>query len=382
MEFDLGVRDSTTPLDAEPEPRIADPIEETQFDLPQPDLPQPDLEVRIDRPAPNANDESVPQDDPAEFDVSSQENVDPERSRTDDVTETADDNWDATDIERTRSEFDSPNDRSTPLEDQPADWELKSPLPSPAVEDADASDRPRRKGLQISIEKKLPETSRVRDVFSYEIWLKNDGEQTVDRLIVEEQIPERLRVVSVFPKATYQDRKLRWQLDRLAPKAERRLKIKLVAQAGGVFDSVTLVRPEVAVAAGTQIEAARLKLELRMAGEISPGEICPIVYYVANTGAVPAENVLLYTQLPAALTHPKGHHLEFDVGTLHPGQRRAVRLNARARKSGTVSPRAELTAQGGLRVHATGITKHRGRRRANRNSSVGVAPWVDYPRTR
>ena len=77
---------------------------------------------------------------------------------------------------------------------------------------------------------------------------------------------------------------------------------------------------------------------------------CPIVFgiTVSNPGTGPATGVIIEEDVPAGLAHVAGSQLEYDVGTLRPGESKHLDLSLRADKAGVVQNTINVRGEASL----------------------------------
>lgn len=208
------------------------------------------------------------------------------------------------------------------------------------------STEPGPKDLNITVEKTLPAESALHEVLTCEIVVRNEGDRVVDRLRVQEQLPDNHLLADVSLPATIQHGRLVWILRRLSPGAEKRLQLTLIPVGTGSAAALTHLAATAAVTCETMVAEPQLELSMTLPKRIRVGGLCPICFRIANRGRTEASEVVLRTDLPEQLTHPQGRKLDYDVGTLAPGETRELRLMARADRAGSANHHAELAAAG------------------------------------
>ncbi|MEX2285964.1 MAG: hypothetical protein WD648_02670, partial [Planctomycetaceae bacterium] len=131
-------------------------------------------------------------------------------------------------------------------EKQPA-WRLVAPIAVIGDPNEILSADTVRKELNITIIKTTPTKSEVREILSYEIIVRNNSQESVDGLVIEERVPDSLQVADVTPQAAFENGTLRWLLSAFGAGEQRKLEINLLATSGGTAESVTTARALAAV---------------------------------------------------------------------------------------------------------------------------------------
>jgi uncharacterized repeat protein (TIGR01451 family) len=78
------------------------------------------------------------------------------------------------------------------------------------------------------------------------------------------------------------------------------------------------------------------------------GDSVTLAIKIANPGTGAATGVLLEEDIPEGLSHAAGHELEYEIGTLKPGESRELSLTLRAVKAGTVENVLVVRGEGNL----------------------------------
>jgi len=361
--FDEPGDEQLSPTSAEPVDEPAPgPTDELGNDFAFDDVPEPVDAPLLDEPEPetsvtdtkpeiglelewidveNSPDSEVVAAQAAEEDVtitvSSDDNPNEPLVDSEEELETQDDDWLASES-RNRSSL--PNPTLTRSRDN--DWQIDAPHPTAEILADTPGELEPSSELKVSIEKTAPVDSSIHDSLNYQIVVRNDGDEAVKQLQVEERMSAGVQVTLASPKAVYKNDTLRWQMEQLDPGDEETLEVQLLANSSGVVQGITSVNPLAAVATTTTVQSPKLRVELSLPNSVRAKQRCAIVFHVANDGSAAAEGVLLKAELSDRLTHPKGSALEIDLGTLPPGESRAVRLNVVALRSGPATIKAGL----------------------------------------
>jgi uncharacterized repeat protein (TIGR01451 family) len=92
----------------------------------------------------------------------------------------------------------------------------------------------------------------------------------------------------------------------------------------------------------------RLQVTVDAPRRITVGQTVSVTFKVRNLGKTNASGVLIHDVLPAALKHPAGDDLEYEIGDIPPGESREVTLQLTAAQSGQAINRAVVTADGAV----------------------------------
>ena len=289
----------------------------------------------------------LPADSPAEFDVEGASSED--ALLGDPFAALPPDDWSGWIFPRSRPAADPVlyGDRLSPELVQQLSAEIEAPEPSAEVTTAAGE-------LNVAIEKLAPQAANTGEVLSYEIVVRNDGEHDLTRTLVEEHLPATHQVVAVSPPGLLEGQTLRWQVRELTAGDEQRISIQVLPGEEGPAESVAAVRSSASVAASTLVQSIRLELEANVPERVHVGELCAVEFRITNTGTAPAAGVVLRNDVPEPLAHALGRQLDFEVGTLAPGEWREVELPLLAAEIGAGENIAEVVAEGDIRQQATG----------------------------
>lgn len=192
---------------------------------------------------------------------------------------------------------------------------------------------------EVKIEKIAPTEAVIGEALIYQIFVRNVGQSTAHRVVVEDRIPLGATCQGTIPQAETAEKKLYWKLGDLRPGEEREIKVKLTPTQAGSIGSVATVSFAAEVAATTVITAPQLKVELQAPKQVLVGESSTFRIKVQNSGQGMAKGVFLRALLPKELKHPGGNDLEYEIGSLTPGQTKDVDLHITADAMGNFSPK-------------------------------------------
>lgn len=204
----------------------------------------------------------------------------------------------------------------------------------------------------LTIDKIAPPNAMVGQAMIYHIVVRNAGTTIAQQMVVEDRIPDGLRVTGTIPRAELAGSTLSWRIGALEPGQEQRFSVRAIPLAEGVVGSVATVNFTAEIGARTMVSAPKLRLEIAAPQRATLGAPVVFHYKVTNVGKADSSGVIIRNVLPAALKHADGDDLEYEVGTLPAGQSREVQLALTASQQGRTVNRAVVTADGGLSVQA------------------------------
>ncbi|NOX56567.1 MAG: DUF11 domain-containing protein [Planctomycetes bacterium] len=182
----------------------------------------------------------------------------------------------------------------------------------------------------------------------YTIVIKNHGSSPAREVVVEDRVPANVELVGTIPQAELHGNRLVWKLGSLPPGAEKKISVKVIPKAEGQVGSVATVSFVAEVAAATKVTQPKLHFEVSGPKKVKLGEQVTLKFFVRNEGTADATGVVLRDIIPPELKHPDGNDLEYEVGTLPPGESRTIQLTLAAEKPGKAVNQAIMTADGGV----------------------------------
>lgn len=309
-----------------------------------------EMELEIEREAAPAHTGNPPDDKGEEFTVSSADAkpVHDEPGSIDSPND-PDKRWAPTATEQIESPVDEPDpkpsieaapktDPNEPVREPEKPADPPTPRPVPHISTVEPGPR----DLNVTITRRGPSEASVGQPLRYELIVRNVGNKTIDRVIVEDQVPPEHKIAHTSPAAEIVDRKLHWDLSDLRAGDEHVLSVSLLPMTAGPVESVTTVRPFAHVSSGTRVESPLVQFAVTAPAQVGVGQRCRIGFQVTNAAAAPLENVRVLLDLPAGVAYAKGHELVYDVGTLAPGETRAASLIATGKTIGTGECRGRL----------------------------------------
>ena len=234
-----------------------------------------------------------------------------------------------------------------------------TPAAAPAAEasSAQGTGRPGAKTLEgaqapsLIVEKFAPAEIQVGKPAKFSIVVRNVGTIAAADVEVLDEVPSGTTLLSTSPRAERGPRgELRWNLGTLKPNDETTVHVELMPVAEGEIGSVANVRFAVSSSARTICTRPELVLDVSAPREVLIGENVAFTIRVTNPGTGIATGVLLSEQVPAALEHPAGAELEYEVGDLRPGETRELELIMKAVKAGQIVNRLTAKADAQLQV--------------------------------
>ena len=209
-----------------------------------------------------------------------------------------------------------------------------------------------QEGIQtpsLTLEKFAPAEIQVGKATKFELVLKNVGQADAQQVVVRDYVPQGTRLIATIPVATQAaDGALVWELGTVAPGEEKTIVMQLVPEVEGDVGSVASVSFAAVASVKTRVTKPELTLEQSAPGTVLIGDQVTVAITLSNPGTGPATGVILEEVVPQGFTHPAGAELEFEIGTLKPGESRQLNLVMTASQAGFVSNVLAVRGDGNL----------------------------------
>ncbi|MBI3838693.1 MAG: DUF11 domain-containing protein [Planctomycetia bacterium] len=205
----------------------------------------------------------------------------------------------------------------------------------------------------LTIEKTAPAEIQIGKAAKFLIKVRNAGSATAHGVEIHDVIPQGTQLIDTRPAATRGERgELMWQLGSLKPGDEQQAELQLMPTAEGEIGSVATVQFRAEASVRTLATKPMLNMELTGPAKVMKGEEVKLKIKIANPGTGAATGVVLNETVPQGLTHPAGSELEFELGTLRPGESRELELSLMAAAAGPVTNIVSAQAEANLQAEA------------------------------
>ena len=195
-------------------------------------------------------------------------------------------------------------------------------------------------GIQLpslSIEKVAPEEVQVNRPAVFTTRIKNNGKITALGIRVTDYVPRGTRLESAHPEfIRAADGSIQWDLEALEPGEEVTVSMKVTPLAEGEIGSVATV--SFAARASVRTVSTKPQLTIRQTFDetVLIGETVLVNIVVSNPGSGDATGIVIEADIPPELSHAAGNELEYQIGTLRPGQSKQLSLRLQAERAGIV----------------------------------------------
>ncbi len=200
----------------------------------------------------------------------------------------------------------------------------------------------------VSLEIVAPPGASYGTPADYEFIVRNVGKSAVENVRVEAALPRGAEFVSAEPAADVEADTASWTFDRLDAGRERTITMKLKPMSEGTLECHAMLTCMAITTAQTVVTRPMLELDMAGPREVVAGQPAKFVLKLSNPGTGPATNVIVRNLVPKGFEHPAGDEIEYEVGTLKPGDSRDVTLELIPKMAGEHTNHAEVTADGDL----------------------------------
>jgi len=178
--------------------------------------------------------------------------------------------------------------------------------------------------------------------------LENAGAAAARNLEVVAIFSPNVRVITSDPVPARSDSCLVWDIAELAAGGKQSIEITMLPLGSGEITTQAEVRYSTAVSGSFQVAEPKLAIQLTGPQQTMLGESATQTILITNPGTGVAANVHIAARIPNGLEHARGGELLMEIGALHPGESRSVRLPLAAVAGGKHIVQIKAEAEGGL----------------------------------
>lgn len=188
---------------------------------------------------------------------------------------------------------------------------------------------------QLELQKTAPEEIQVGQPSTFEIRIRNVGQTVADKVLLRDEVPRDTRLIDTVPASIQgADGSILWELGSIGPGEETVVTMQVVPQSEGEIGSVATVSYQTSATARSIVTRPLLVIEHTAPERVLIGEEVLLRITLTNQGSGDARRIILEEDVPQGLTHQGGHELEYEIGTLKPGESRQLELALTADEAG------------------------------------------------
>ncbi|HVJ81147.1 MAG TPA: hypothetical protein VNC50_08765, partial [Planctomycetia bacterium] len=218
------------------------------------------------------------------------------------------------------------------------------------------TDGAKKADQSVTVEWVCPAHIRVKQPFTCELVVRNNGTAPAMNVIVRNSSPEAMKVIAAEPKAQPDGGMMVWSLGNLEPKSERRIRLEMVAEKRGETTCNATVSVTTPTTSKVKVTEPQLVIKQTAPEKAMSGDQVPITMTVSNPGDGPTEPVILKTKIADGLKSDKGQDVMTEVGVLAAGETRVVKIMCTTVKGGSHKVMTTASCDGGLTCSAESTT--------------------------
>ncbi len=202
----------------------------------------------------------------------------------------------------------------------------------------------------LTVEKIAPREVQLNQPADIQIVVRNTGRVTAQDVQVYDQIPQGAELLQAVPQPTRNRNGIAWQLGEIRPGQEKRIRLQLRPTQTGEIGSVAHVTFATQASMRTIVTKPVLNIFHSAKPRVMIGDTVVLDITVENKGDGAARNVLIQENIPPQLAFTDGYRegLEYEIGTLAPGQSKRLQLTLKAANMGRLRNVLTATGEGGI----------------------------------
>ncbi|MEE2844554.1 MAG: hypothetical protein VX761_08620 [Planctomycetota bacterium] len=189
----------------------------------------------------------------------------------------------------------------------------------------------------LSIQKIAPAEVQVNHAAVFTTRIKNVGKITAYGVKITDYVPRGARLESAHPEFIRTPTgAIQWELIALEPGEEASVSMKVTPLTEGEIGSVATVSFATRASVRTVSTKPQLTIQQTFNKTALIGETVLVNIVVSNPGSGDATGIVVEADIPTELSHVAGNELEYQIGTLRPGQSKQLQLRLLAKTAGII----------------------------------------------
>lgn len=189
----------------------------------------------------------------------------------------------------------------------------------------------------LSIRKIAPAEVQVNHAAVFTTRIKNVGKITAYGVKITDYVPRGARLESAHPEFIRTPTgAIQWELVALEPGEEASVSMKVTPLTEGEIGSVATVSFATRASVRTVSTKPQLTIQQTFNKTALIGETVLVNIVVSNPGSGDATDIVVEADIPIELSHVAGNELEYQIGTLRPGQSKQLQLRLLAKTAGII----------------------------------------------
>jgi uncharacterized repeat protein (TIGR01451 family) len=197
----------------------------------------------------------------------------------------------------------------------------------------------------ITLEKVSPSEIQVGKPATFDLYVRNVGQVPAHQVVVTDHVPAGTQLQGARPQPQQAaDGSLVWNLGTMQPGEQTQITLQVMPQSEGEIGSTAHVSFAAAATSRSICTRPQLTIEHTAPPKVLIGEALAVTITISNPGSGPATGIIIEEDVPDGLVHTAGAQLEYEVGTLRPGESKRLELSLKAQKAGMIQN--TITARG------------------------------------
>ena len=189
----------------------------------------------------------------------------------------------------------------------------------------------------ITLQKFAPNEIQIGKPAQFAVKIRNVGQSPAEKVIVRDEVPKGTQLIDTTPAAIETNgTEIVWDVGTIQPNEEKTVVMQVMPMEEGEVGSVANVTFAAQASVRTRATRPELVIEHTVPQKVMAGSPVTFSIKISNPGTGAATGVVLEENVPEGLSHPAGTELEFEVGTLKPGETRQLELTLQAKSAGVV----------------------------------------------
>ena len=216
--------------------------------------------------------------------------------------------------------------------------DLDSTTLAPAIENTPGTIEMEGEQLpSLSIRKIAPAEVQVNRAAVFTTRIKNVGKITAYGVRITDYVPRGARLENAHPEFIRTPTgAIQWELVALEPGEEASVSMKVTPMTEGEIGSVATVSFATRASVRTVSTKPQLTIQQTFNKTALIGETVLVNIVVSNPGSGDATGIVVEADIPTELSHVAGNELEYQIGTLRPGQSKQLQLRLLAKTAGFI----------------------------------------------
>ncbi len=238
--------------------------------------------------------------------------------------------------------------------DPPREQPAEPAQVAPTEEGTGRPGDPQLSGTQaptLAIEKLAPAEIQIGKPAKFLIKVTNTGSVAAHGVEIRDAVPKGTQLIETSPTAERGPQgALVWQLGTMKPGDEQTVEVQLMPTAEGEIGSVATVHFAAQASVRTVSTKPMLSMDVSGPSKVLKGQPVSLKIKLSNPGTGAATGIVLSESVPDVFAHESGSELEFEVGTLKPGESRELNLELQAAAAGVATNVIIAQGEGNLRA--------------------------------